>query len=63
MIYHKKGGCVEKTNKRARARFAGVFFREIDFSVDKYSRGNKYIVNWYGEYFKQNGIFLVPSYK
>ena len=24
-IYHKKGGCVEKNNKRARARFASFF--------------------------------------
>ena len=38
VIYHKKGGCVEKNNKRARARFAGDFFHEIDFSVDKYRR-------------------------
>ena len=30
---------VSKKTINARARFAGFFFREIDFSVDKYSRG------------------------
>ena len=40
VIYHKKGGCVEKNNKRARARFAGFFSVKlilvlINIAVDK----------------------------
>ena len=47
---------VSKKTINARARFAGFFSVKLILVLINIAN------DWYGEYFKQNGIILVPSY-